>query len=267
MSHVEPIRVGRSQIEVVCEGFAPLPLHDECPGQDVDWDAERRAYPWAFHGGDAWAWHVHAFVVRGPSGVTLVDTGVGAFGPYAPWASTDPGAWDHLDPSEVGHVVLTHLHADHAGGATRDGQPRFRNATYHLHPGDWERFAEADDEQDYVARQALVTVQEAGALDLDPGDREVAPGISVRHTPGHTPGHRSVLVRDGDDTVLITGDVLHLPVQAAHPGWPSSHDEDPRIGAVSRRLILWRAANAGWRVVVNHFAVPSGRVGADGWQG
>lgn len=265
MGHVAPIRVGRFRVEVVCEGFAPLPLADECPGRSVDWEAERTVHPWAFHGDRSWPWHVHAFVIRGPAGVTVVDSGVGGFGPWRPWAQADPAAWDGIDRTEVGHVVLTHLHADHAGGVVVDGEARFPNAVVHVHPGDWQAFAGTDEADEYVVHASLERLLEEQRLDLDGADREVAPGISLRHTPGHTPGHRSVVVRDGGDTLLITGDLLHLPIQAAHPGWLSSHDDDPRIGAIARRLTLWRAANAGWRVAVNHFAAPFGRVGAEGW--
>ena len=142
--------------------------------------------------------------------------------------------------------------------------PRFPNAIVHLHPGDRERFA-ASAYDDYVARRPIELIERTGLLDLDGTDRGIVPGISVRHTPGHTPGHRSVVVRDRDDTLLITGDLLHLPIQAAHPQWPSSHDDEPRIGAISRRLALWRAETSGWRVAVNHFAEPFGSLGVGGW--
>lgn len=264
MSHVDPVRVGRFEVDVVCEGFAPLPLDDECPGRPVDWAEERGLHPWAFHGSDAWAWHVHAFVVRGPSGTVVVDSGVGAFGPWRPWVVSHPAAWRGVDTADVGHLVLTHLHADHAGGAVVDGEPRFPNALVHVHPGDWAAFAGAE-EGDYVAREPLEALVRAGTLQLDGGDREVAPGIWLRHSPGHTPGHRSVVVRDGGETLLITGDLLHLPIQAGHPSWPSSHDDDPRLGAASRMVLLFRARTSGWRVAVNHFAAPFGRVEPEGW--
>jgi glyoxylase-like metal-dependent hydrolase (beta-lactamase superfamily II) len=264
MSHVDPVRVGRFEVAVVCEGFSPLPLDDECPGLPVDWAEERGLHPWAFRGSDAWAWHVHAFVVRGPSGTVVVDSGVGAFGPWRPWAVNHPAAWTGVDTADVGHLVLTHLHADHAGGAVVDGEPRFPNALVHVHPGDWTAFAGAE-EGDYVARGPLEALVRAGNLQLDGGDREVVPGIWLRHSPGHTPGHRSVVVRDGGETLLITGDLLHLPIQAGHPSWPSSHDDDPRLGAASRMVLLVRARNSGWRVAVNHFAVPFGRVEPEGW--
>ena len=267
MGHVAPVRIGRLEVEVICEGFAPLPLADECPGRPVDWEAERAVHPWAFHGVRSWPWHVHAFVIRGPAGTTLVDSGVGGFGPWRPWAHADPTAWNGIDRNDVRDVVLTHLHADHAGGVVVDGEARFPNAMVHVHPGDWQAFAAADETEDYVVRTSLERVLGGGRLDLDGTDHEVSAGVFVRHTPGHTPGHRSVLVRDGGATLLITGDLLHLPVQAAHPEWPSSHDDDPRIGAIARRLTLWRAANAGWLVAVNHFASPFGSVTPEGWAG
>lgn len=265
MGHVAPVRVGDLDVEVICEGFALLPLDGECPGRSVDWESERRAHPWAFQGVDAWRWHVHAFVIRGRSSVTVVDSGVGGYGPWRPWATSDVSAWEGTDVAEVGHVILTHLHADHAGGVVVDGAPRFPNALVHVHPGDRQAFADADEDEDYVVGASLRVLEEGGMLDLDDTDREVAPGIWVRHTPGHTPGHRSVLVRDGGDTLLIAGDLLHLPIQASRPEWPSSHDADPRIGAIVRRLTLWRAQTEGWGVAVGHFGEPFGHVDDTGW--
>ena len=65
--------------------------------------------------------------------------------------------------------------------------------------------------------------------------------------------------------MLLTGDLLHLPLQVAHPEWPSSHDVDPDTGAISRVSVLARAQGAGWHVAVSHFARPFGHVVADGW--
>ena len=96
---------------------------------------------------------MHAFVLWTSSGCVVVDTGVGGFGPYRPWVESYAGAWAGVEPAEVGHVVLTHLHADHAGGTVgAGGAPRFPNAVYHVHPADWEHFTAEPDPDLYDAR-------------------------------------------------------------------------------------------------------------------
>ena len=218
-----PIRVGNVEVVPLCDGWAPLPLSGEAPGHEVDWSAEREAYPWAFEGGDgtSWAWHVHAFLLRLGGGAVLIDCGIGHLGrpPYDVAGRID----DELHaagvtPADVRHVIHTHLHSDHAGGACRpDGEPRFPNAVHHVHPADWDFFAGAYDPDDFGGRSAMRRLEELGMLDLDPADREVAPGVRVLHSPGHTPGHRSVLLADDPISMLFTGDLLHLPIQVSHP--------------------------------------------------
>ncbi|HZD79569.1 MAG TPA: MBL fold metallo-hydrolase, partial [Actinomycetota bacterium] len=139
-----PIRVGEVEVAVVCEGFAPLPLEEELPGQDVDWAGERTIHPWAFVDERTWAWHVHAFALFTRAGVVMVDVGLGDFPPYRPWAEqVDPEAAlasAGVRPGDVRAVIHTHLHADHAGGAVVAGRPRFPNAVHHVHPADWSAF-------------------------------------------------------------------------------------------------------------------------------
>jgi glyoxylase-like metal-dependent hydrolase (beta-lactamase superfamily II) len=262
-----PFRLGSIDVVTVCEGWAPLPLADEAEGNAVDWAAERSRHPWAFADDEQWQWHVHAFLLKTEAGDVLIDTGVGAFGPVAPWADdAGPVAWAGVDAAAVRHVVLTHLHADHAGGTLRaDGSPRFPNARYHAHPADREYFGSKPSERSYDARMALEGLAADGTLSLEADDHEVSPGVRVVHTPGHTPGHRSVLLENGGQTLLLTGDLLHLPIQVAHPGWLSSHDVDAALGSASRSSILGRARDLGWDVAVSHFAQPFGSVSVDGW--
>jgi glyoxylase-like metal-dependent hydrolase (beta-lactamase superfamily II) len=264
MSHVDPITVGRFEIRTICEGAAPLELAGEFPEVGVDWDQERAAYPWAFDGGDAWAWHVHAFVVDGPDGTLVVDTGVGPFGPYRPWSTSADAPWAAEDLAAVSNVVLTHLHADHAGGIEEGGEPRFPNATYHLHPSDLAFFADAGDDA-YAAIAPARHLRSLGVLRTEGTDHEIVPGVRVVHTPGHTPGHRSVVVGEGDASLALTGDLLHLPVQIREREWFSAHDEDPLLGVASRRLFLWRAESERCLVGVSHFAAPFGRIHQGRW--
>jgi glyoxylase-like metal-dependent hydrolase (beta-lactamase superfamily II) len=265
----KPIRVGGVEVGVLCEGFSPIELSGELPDEQVDWDAQRAAYPWAWHDPQHWAWHVHAFVLRTEAGVVMVDTGLGAFPPYRPWAEhTEPGAAlkaAGVDAEEVRAVVHTHLHADHAGGAVIDGLPRFPNAVHHVHPADWSFFGRADRIGGYTARGPMAELEHLGMLDLTEEDHAVVPGVRVVHAPGHTPGHRVAILEAGDDVLVLVGDLLHVPAQVERPGSRSSHDEDPEEGHRSRVRVLSSASEGGWRVAVSHFPRPFGTVNDRGW--
>lgn len=266
----EPIRVGDVEVAVVCEGYAPLELSDEVPGALVDWAAERSTHPWAFHDEATWAWHVHAFALRTPNGVVMVDTGLGTFPPVRPWAESvdrdEALAAAHVDPAEVRGVVHTHLHADHAGGAVVEGRPRFPNAVHHAHPADWEHFGHPDRIGGFTARGPMAELQRLGALDLTERDHEVVPGVRVVHAPGHTPGHRVVVLDAGAASIVLTGDLLHVPVQVARPEVPGNHDVDADLAARSRVAVLHEALRADRRVAVSHFGRPFGRVDPQGWR-
>jgi glyoxylase-like metal-dependent hydrolase (beta-lactamase superfamily II) len=262
--------VGDVEVVVVCEGYSPFDLVEEMPGQDVSWDVERAAHPWAFLGEERWAWHVHAFALRTPRGVVMIDTGLGAFPPYHPWAESvaadlalaDAG----IDVADVRTVVHTHLHADHAGGAVLEGRPRFPNAVHHVHPADWAFFAQPDRIGGYTARGPMAELERLGMLDLTEQDHVVTAEVRVVHAPGHTPGHRAAVLESRGEVLLLTGDLLHLPVQITRPEAPSGHDVDPDEGCRSRVRLVREARAGAWRVAVSHFARPFGRVGGDGWR-
>ena len=83
-------------------------------------------------------------------------------------------------------------------------------------------------------------------------------GVRLRHTPGHTPGHSSVLLGGGrDEEAIITGDLLHHPFQIAEPHRSSSACRDPALAARTRREFVERYADADTLVLGSHFAPPT----------
>lgn len=267
----ESLTFGRVEVVPLCDGWAPLPLSDEMPGRDVDWDEERSRFPWAFppEDADSWAWHVHSFLLRHPDALILIDTGIGNLRrpPYDVTGHIDEElAGLGVSPDDVAHVVLTHLHADHSGGACLpDGTPRFPHARYHVHPEDWSFFGASRNPEAFTGRHTMSALEESGLLDLETRDRDVVAGVRVLHAPGHTPGHRVVRIIDGNDELLLTGDLLHVPPQVMHPSWRSDHDEDPDLASRNRELWIDAARTSGWWMGVSHFGRPFGHVEVDDW--
>lgn len=175
-------------------------------------------------------------------------------------------------PEDVRLVVNTHLHFDHAGGNTyRDAagalHPSFPNARYVVQRGEY-HYATHPNERTAASYLPpnYVPLAEQGLVDEVVGEAEVLPGLSVLPTPGHTPFHQSVLVRDDGETLCFLGDLVpthaHLPLP-----WVMGYDVEPLVTLESKRRVLARAEREGWLVVFEHDArVAWGRVRHDGKQ-
>lgn len=122
-----------------------------------------------------------------------------------------------------------------------------------------------------VYNESVLPVIEAGQADLVGPDHALGDFVTLVPTPGHTPGHVSVCIRDGGQEAIITGDALHSTVQCARPHWNFAHDADKGLAEISRRALLAQAAEAGSCVLGSHFALPSigrvhGRGGVFDWE-
>jgi glyoxylase-like metal-dependent hydrolase (beta-lactamase superfamily II) len=171
---------------------------------------------------------------------------------------------------DVGIVIDTHLHFDHAGGNTfrdAEGQVRvsFPRARYHVQRGEWEWAHQANERTSasYLPDN-YEPVMAAGLLHLVDGDVQIAPGLSVYRTPGHCPHHQSVLIRSEGETACFLADVIptfaHLPLP-----WIMGYDVEPLVTLESKRALLSRAVDERWLLVSTHDPfVPWGRPVAEG---
>jgi glyoxylase-like metal-dependent hydrolase (beta-lactamase superfamily II) len=203
-----------------------------------------------------------AFLISEGGSWTLVDTGFGE-------REGSPGGRllgelekAKVAPDQIARVIITHVHPDHVGGSTvdRDGRPEvvFKNARHVVQRLDWEHFQQPDvkKEAEYVAL-AADPIEAAGLLDLVEGDQSISQAISVLQTPGHTPGHQSILITSGDEKAIITGDVTHTPAQVTHPDWCMVFDLDQELGARTRSALFDRIEQEGLKVAAGHYPYPS----------
>jgi glyoxylase-like metal-dependent hydrolase (beta-lactamase superfamily II) len=264
---LKSIEVGRVEITALTdiEG-AFFGLDRIFPGVARDqWKPYIHRYPWAFADGDTLWGRVGSYVLRSPGGTVLVDTGVGpqAAGPGGKLLVDLEHAG--LDPEDVDTVFLTHLHGDHLGWSVRpDGEPVFANARYVTQAAEWEVSAP------YLGR-AIAALDDRGVLELLDGEEQVGEELTAIPTPGHSPGHSSLLVSSGGEQVLVSGDAIVHPAQTSEPTWNVQFDMDKEQAARTREMLLaWLEAD---RIVVASGHIPGsgfGRIARDGggryWQ-
>jgi glyoxylase-like metal-dependent hydrolase (beta-lactamase superfamily II) len=213
---------------------------------------------------------VHSFVLRTPELTVLVDTCIGNDkdrGGRAPFHMLRSSYLEDLvaagvPPETVEVVLCTHLHVDHVGWNTRlrDGRwvPTFPRARYVFARVEWEHWS-ADRAADSarIMADSVQPVMEAGLAQLVETDHRISDEIWLEPTPGHTPGHVSVrIASDGQDAV-ITGDLMHHPIQCAEPQWASNFDSDAEQARKTRRTFCERYADQPVTVLGTHFHHPT----------
>jgi len=220
---------------------------------------------------------IHTFVVESSGMRIVVDTCVGN-----DKARTNP-FWNRLQgpflstltqagfpPDSIDVVLCTHLHVDHVGWNTRlaGGRwvPTFPNARYLFSRREWEHWSRVEDDPDGdVVGDSVRPIVDAGLADLVEPDHRLTPEVQLEPTPGHTPGHSSVRIASRGEDAVITGDVMHHPVQCAEPGWRSNFDVDADAARRTRLDFLARYADRPVLVLGTHFAAPTaGRIVRDG---
>ena len=260
IGNVEIISLSDGMLEFdLCNFFPSISSEDWAPHQD-HLSSEGKV-----------SFNLACFLVRSDGHTILVDTGMGprpADAPDTPWGNllnSFQANW--LSHEDVDMVVMTHLHRDHVGWNVqrRNGAcaPTFPNARYYMSAKDWEacHSPELQTERFSNAPDCVWPLEELGLIEFMEGEQALTSELTALPTPGHTPGHTSIMITSQGQRGFILGDVLHNTVQVHETHWVSRADIDPEQTRVTRRSVMERLERDGALVAAVHLPAPGfGRV-------
>ena len=217
---------------------------------------------------------IQSYVIKTSHHTILVDTCVGNHKsrPARPsWHMQNSPFIEELagvgvHPEEVDFVLCTHLHVDHVGWNSRllDGRwvPTFPNAKYIFSRNEFELWAARYEKGETVPvplvyEDSVLPIVEAGQAIIVEDTHQIDDGMWLEPAPGHTPGHVMLNLKSGEETALMSGDVIHHPLQLIRPDWSSRACEDPHLSAVSRTKMLESVADTNTLLCPAHFGSPT----------
>ena len=171
-----------------------------------------------------------------------------------------------IDIGDVTHVALTHAHPDHVWGMMDDfgDEPRFPEAEYSIAAAEfdwWMTEGRVDLVPEMIqgfvvgAQNALRPVAERTTMVK--GNDQIVPGVTMIDTPGHTPGHMSVMIESEGQSMMVLGDAItHAYASFEHPDWQFVTDIDPDMAVKTRKQLLDRLATDRIAVVGYHLPFP-----------
>lgn len=209
---------------------------------------------------------VNCFLIHTAGKRVLVETGCGTYMAATGGRLLANLAAAGIDPASIDTVLLTHMHPDHSAGLTdlTTGKKHFPNAELVMHenePKHWfddAAMARGDDREKKLFFQA-------GREQTEPYRKqwrlfqkgEVLPGVTAMPFHGHTPGHTGYLVASGGQSLLIWGDIVHVPeVQTARPEVCMAFDSDKGQAEATRRRVFDMVATDRLLVTGMHLHFP-----------
>ena len=262
------LRVGEIDVLVVSDGVLPIPApvmaHNVDPAVRAAWLDDMFLPPHVLE------WALNVVVVRSGGQTILIDAGVG-FDPdlHLPWTGQLIQRLEAagVDLASVTDVMLPHMHMDHIGGLLVDGVRDRLRPDLRIHVAAAEtKFWESPDFSHVsmppgfpdALRSTAKRFLDAYRSQLRPfeAEYEVAPGVVVRRTGGHTPGHSVVRMASGGDRLTFAGDAV-FQVGFEHPDWYNGFEHDPEEAARVRVRLLRELAANRESLVATHLSFPS----------
>ena len=255
-----------------------LPALELLPGLTAEVLAENR--PWMRNAGAIDASDVlilcfQSYIVKTPHHTILVDSCIGNDKPRPlrpKWNMKTDGTYMRalatagFSVDDIDYVMCTHLHVDHVGWNTRlkNGRwlPTFPNARYVFAKTEFDYWTEQNAKTEVAPfGDSVLPIVEAKKAEIVHDGFEIGDHVRVLPTPGHTPGHVAFTFGRGRDTAVVSGDLMHSPLQARYPELSAKFDVDQAQAAVTRRNFLERYCDTDTVCCTAHFPSPSaGRI-------
>jgi glyoxylase-like metal-dependent hydrolase (beta-lactamase superfamily II) len=233
--------------------------------QNIDHGEAARMLAAAFRPGRRTS--VNCFAIHSGGRLALIETGSGNYLQPTAGKLRSNLAAAGIEPDAVEIVLLTHMHPDHSAGLTdrETGQRLFPNAELVVHenePRHWDddaAMARASEREKKLyfqaAREQIAPYRDRLRLFSTSG--EVFPGVTAMPLHGHTPGHCGYLISSGSESLLIWGDIIHVPeIQVPRPEVTMEFDTDPVAAAATRRRTFEMVANERLLVAGMHIHFP-----------
>ena len=266
------LRVGELEVLVISDGVLPQPAETIAtngdPAEMAAWLDNMRLQP------DEFMWPLNVVVVRSGEQTVLIDSGVGTefHSPRSGHlARRLEGAG--IDPASITDVVLTHMHVDHVGGLLAEGLMGGLRSDVPIHLAAAEvEFWVTPDFPPFMPAPVRDVLGPVATRFLDKyrkqlrpfeEQREVAPGVTVTRTGGHTPGHSVVRMASGDGRLTFLGDSV-FQNHFERPDWYNAFDHDPEEAVRVRTRLLRELAASRELLVAAHVSFPFGRVALAG---
>lgn len=269
------VQVGDIDALVVSDGVLPLPTSTMAtnvdPAQLANW------LDYMFMPPDAFDWPLNVMVARSGEQTILIDAGLGGQFPGFPRAGMFPQRLESagIALESVTDVIITHMHMDHVGGLLVDDvKKRLRpDVRIHVSAAEVDFWTSPDFSQTVMPKPVPAVLKTTATafyneyrdrLHIFQDKHEVAPGVFVRVTGGHTPGHSVVDLVSGGERLTFAGDAM-FPVGFDHPDWHNGFEHDPETSARVRIGLFDELAQNRGLLVAAHLPFPSvGRIAVDG---
>jgi glyoxylase-like metal-dependent hydrolase (beta-lactamase superfamily II) len=264
-------KIGDVKITRIIESEAPWPGTWLLPNATLD-NVKKEAdwlYPTFSDEKGKLRMSIHALIIESQGKRIIVDTCIGneKVRSNAAWNNLKTPFLSDLEKAgftrdKIDHVICTHLHVDHVGWNTmlKDGKwvPTFNNAQYVIGGTEWDYWSKYDgkDMRDPV-EDSVRPVVEQGMAALVESTHRVTDEVWLEPTPGHTTGHHSVRISSKGIEAVVTGDLMHHPIQCRYPEWDDTFDYDDAQAKKTRRAFCEKYADSGVLVFGTHFATPS----------